>query len=61
MILETERLYLRELEQGDFDALCLILQDAEMMAAYEGAFSDAEVQAWLDRQRARYRQWGFGL
>lgn len=61
MILETERLYLRELEQGDFDALCLILQDAETMAAYEGAFSDAEVQEWLDRQLARYRQWGFGL
>ena len=37
MILETERLCLRGLEQGDFDALCLILQDAQTMAAYEGA------------------------
>lgn len=43
MILETERLYLRGLEQGDFGALCGILQDAQTMTAYEGAFSDAEV------------------
>ena len=41
MILETERLYLRELEQGDFDALCDILQDAQTMTAYEGARSTA--------------------
>lgn len=31
------------------------------MTAYEGAFSDEEVQAWLDRQLERYRKWGFGL
>lgn len=31
------------------------------MYAYEGAFSDDEVQEWLDRQIARYRKWGFGL
>ena len=44
MILETERLYLRELERSDFAALCEILQDEETMYAYEGAFSDRE--AW---------------
>ena len=60
-ILETERLYLREMGQADWDALCKILQDGETMYAYEGAFSDAEVQEWLDRQVARYRKWGFGL
>ena len=49
MLLETERLYFREMEQADFDALCQILQDEETMYAYEGAFSDAEVQEWLDR------------
>lgn len=49
MILETERLYLREINQKDFKSLCKILQDEETMYAYEGAFSDAEVQEWLDR------------
>lgn len=50
MILETERLSLWELEQSDFPALCKILQDEKTMYAYEGAFSDAEVQEWLHRQ-----------
>ena len=61
MILETERLYLREMNQNDFDSLCKILQDEEVMYAYEGAFRDDEVQEWLDRQIARYQKWGFGL
>ena len=61
MILETERLYLREMNQNDFDALCKILQDDKAMYAYEGAFNDDEVKEWLDRQIARYEKWGFGL
>ena len=61
VILETERLYLRELKRTDFEALCKILQDEETMYAYEGAFCDAEVQEWLDRQISRYQKWGFGL
>lgn len=61
MILETERLYLRELEQSDFEALCKILKDEEAMYAYEGAFTDSEVQEWLDRQILRYQKYGFGL
>lgn len=60
-VLETERLYLREMNQSDFDALCRIMQDPDTMYAYEGAFSDAEVQEWLDRQIMRYQKWGFGL
>ena len=61
MILETERLYLRKMEQSDYLALCKILQDKEVMYAYEHAFSDEEVQKWLDEQLSRYAQYGFGL
>ena len=39
-ILETERLLLRGLEQGDFKDVCKLLQDDEVMYAYEGAFND---------------------
>ena len=60
-ILETERLVLRELEPSDYRALCVILQDPEVMYAYEHAFSDAEVTEWLERQLARYAEYGFGL
>lgn len=61
MILETERLYLREMRQDDFRSLCKILQDEDTMYAYEGAFSDEEMQDWLDRQISRYQKWNFGL
>ena len=60
-ILETARLALRRLTPADEVALRAILQDAETMYAYEGAFSDAEVQEWLERQLRRYETWGFGL
>lgn len=52
---------MREMNQDDFTSLCQILQDDSTMYAYEGAFSDGEVQEWLDRQISRYRKWGFGL
>lgn len=61
MILETERLILRELTPADYPALCRILQGEKAMYAYGGAFSGVEVWEWLERQTARYRKWGFGL
>lgn len=61
MILQTERLLLREMTKGDYTALAAILQDREAMFAYEHAFSDTETQAWLDRMLERYRTDGFGL
>lgn len=61
MIIETDRLYMREMNQADFTSLCKILQDEKVMYAYEGAFNDNEVQEWLDRQISRYKKWGFGL
>lgn len=59
--LETCRLVLSEMSAGDYQALCEILQDPLVMYAYEGAFSDAEVAAWLEKQLCRYDEHGFGL
>ena len=61
MILETQRLTLREMTQDDYADLCKILQDKEVMYAYEHAFSDEEAQGWLDNQLRRYQEDGFGL
>lgn len=60
-ILETPRLYLREMTRDDYPDLCEILQDEKTMYAYEHAFSDTEAHAWLDRQISRYENDGFGL
>ena len=60
-ILETERLILRELSPADETAIRRVLQDEAVMYAYEHAFSDEEVHAWLQNQLRRYREDGFGL
>jgi RimJ/RimL family protein N-acetyltransferase len=61
MIIETERLYLREMTTSDYVALAAIMQDDETMHAYNGAFSDAETREWFDKTQSRYRSDGFGL
>lgn len=61
MVIETNRLILKEMTLADFHSLCKILQDDDVMYAYEGAFSAEEVQSWLDKQIARYNEYGFGL
>ena len=61
MIIETERLYLRELQPSDLGSLSKIMQDDQTMYAYEGAFNDQEVQGWLEKQIGNYRRDGFGL
>ncbi len=61
ILLETERLILRRMTPNDFDALCGILKDPEVMYAYEGAFDDDMVRAWLENQMKRYEEPGMGL
>ena len=39
-ILETDRLFLREFINNDYNDLCEILQDKEVMHAYEHSFSE---------------------
>ncbi len=61
VILETERLQMREMNLSDLDALASILQDEKVMYAYNGAFDDDETLAWMQKQRQRYADYGFGL
>ena len=61
MILETERLSLRKLENFDFTDLCKILCDEKCMYAYAHAFTLQEAKEWLERQMTRYKNDGFGL
>ncbi|RGY94098.1 N-acetyltransferase [Parabacteroides sp. AM58-2XD] len=61
MILETNRLQLREMTFSDMRALSLILQDEKVMYAYNGAFNDKETMAWMQKQLQRYKEFNFGL
>ena len=61
MILETERLYLREMTREDFPLLCQHLQDEEVMYAYEHAYSAEEIWEGIETQFRRYKEHGFGV
>lgn len=60
-ILETKRLYLREMEPEDFFAFQSIWGDEETMAYYPAPLDAAEVLTWIGRNRQRYETFGFGL
>lgn len=60
-VIVTPRLYLRRMGNEDIESLSAILQDKDVMYAYEHAFSDGEVRQWLDRQMKRYEEYDFGL
>ena len=61
MVIETARLFLREMTEEDFDALYRILSDADTMRYYPSAFDEAGVKNWIARNIERYRVFGFGL
>ena len=60
-ILETTRLFLREMTMDDYDALYAVLADAEIMQHYPYVFDEERVRAWIERNMNRYKNDGFGL
>ncbi len=61
MIIETERLILRELEPSDYDALYKVLADSDIMKHYPYTFDEKRVQNWINKNIERYSVFGFGL
>ena len=62
-MIETKRLFIRNLNEKDLDDLGLILKDDETMYAYEGAFSDDDAYENIifayygANSTVIYRQW----
>ena len=61
IIIETDRLFLREMNMDDFDALYKVLGDREIMQHYPYTFDGERVKAWIERNMNRYKDYGFGL
>ena len=61
MVIETERLFLREMTVTDFDALNRVLSDSDIMQHYPDSFDASKVKNWIHRNLERYRIFGFGL
>jgi len=61
MIIETDRLILREMNEDDFDALYAVLADSENMKHYPYNFDEDRVREWIRKNIERYKVFGFGL
>lgn len=61
MVIETERLVIREYTPGDFGALYEILSDPETMQYYPKPYDEQGVRRWIAWCMDSYRQHGFGL
>lgn len=61
MVIETERLLLREMTETDYDALYRVLADSDIMQHYPYTFDEARVRGWISRNIERYSIFGFGL
>ena len=60
-IIETKRLYLRELDILDLDDLSKILSDSESMRYYPHPFSRKEVSKWIKWNIDNYHRYNHGL
>ena len=61
IILETDRLFLREMNLDDLTALYRVLADPGIMQHYPYSFDEQRVRDWIERNINRYRDNGFGL
>lgn len=61
MIIKTDRLILRELNEDDFSALYEVLADSDIMKHYPYTFDETRVKNWIYKNIERYRIFGFGL
>lgn len=58
--LESERLYFRKMSMDDFDILSSMLQDSEVMYAWEYTFEDFDVKDWITKNIRLYEQINLG-
>lgn len=61
MLIETDRLRIREFRAGEEAALAEFLADPQVMQAYEGPFTQEEIVEWLRWHIASYETKGYGL
>lgn len=61
MMIETDRLILREFKTSDLDALHKVIGDSENMKYYSQQFDREKVRLWIEKSIERYNIFGFGL
>jgi RimJ/RimL family protein N-acetyltransferase len=59
-ILETPRLFLRELTLDDLDFIAEMTADVEVMRYFTNPLTRPQAVEWIERQLDRYARWGYG-
>lgn len=59
IVLESERLRFKRITKDDFEDVCEILKDPEVMYAWEHDFTDEDVHRWIDKRCALYSVFGY--
>lgn len=60
IFLETDRLIIKYITQNDYKELKDILQDSNVMYAWEYQFTDEDVQNWIDKNLMLYQKYNLG-
>lgn len=60
-LIETERLYLREIAADDLDDLLEIWGNPEAMRLFPSTLNRGEMKAWIERNAKRYQQYNHGI
>ena len=60
IFLQTNRLILKYLTMDDFEELRAILQDDDVMYAWEYTFSDNDVRNWINKNLELYEKYNLG-
>ena len=58
VMLESERLVFREIEDADFQPVAEIMRDPGVQKIWEHYFSDADVREWIEKRKTGYRENG---
>lgn len=58
-MIKTERLFLREMTEKDFDALYAVLSDSDIMRHYPYTFDEKRVPGRTNENMERYNTFGF--
>jgi RimJ/RimL family protein N-acetyltransferase len=61
VVIETSRLFLRELTPDDKDDLSKVLSNNESMIHYPHPFSEPEVNKWIEWNIGNYKKYNYGL
>lgn len=59
VVAKSARLIFRKMTSSDIPQLCRMLQDAEVMYAWEHAFTKEEVTDWLKKRKRCYEMFGY--